>query len=113
MVSMGLLAAILCGGATWLTRTGTGLDMSVAMFALFAAVTLRIMFGVAWKVTLTAELFGGGQGLGYLINVARQDYDTAILFAVILLIIGFVSLADRWVFLPLERYCTRQFGVAA
>ena len=79
----------------------------------FAAVTLRIMFGVAWKVTLTAELFGGGQGLGYLINVARQDYDTAILFAVILLIIGFVSLADRWVFLPLERYCTRQFGVAA
>jgi ABC-type nitrate/sulfonate/bicarbonate transport system permease component len=51
--------------------------------------------------------------LGYLINVARQDYDTAILFAVILLIIGFVSLADRWVFLPLERYCTRQFGVAA
>lgn len=79
----------------------------------FAAVTLRIMFGVAWKVTLTAELFGGGQGLGYVINVARQDYDTAILFAVILLIIGFVSLADRWVFLPLERYCIRQFGVSA
>lgn len=42
LVSMGLLAAILCGGATWLTRTGTGLDMSVAMFALFAAVTLRL-----------------------------------------------------------------------
>jgi NitT/TauT family transport system permease protein/sulfonate transport system permease protein len=78
----------------------------------FAAVTLRIMFGVAWKVTLTAELFGGGHGLGYLINVARQDYDTAILIAVILLIIGFVSLADRWVFLPLEKYCTRQFGIA-
>ena len=74
----------------------------------------RFVFDLVGRdAALTAELFGGGQGLGYLINVARQDYDTAILFAVILLIIGFVSLADRWVFLPLERYCTRQFGVAA
>ncbi len=42
MLSMGLLAAIFCGGATWLTRTGTGHDMGVAMFALFASVTLRL-----------------------------------------------------------------------
>jgi len=77
------------------------------------AATLRIMFGVAWKVTLTAELFGGGRGLGYLINMARQDYDTATIFAVILLIIGIVTLADRLLFAPLERLCTRQFGSAA
>ncbi len=42
--------------------------------------TLRIMFGVAWKVTLTAELFGGNSGLGYLINMARQDFDTTTIF---------------------------------
>ena len=76
----------------------------------FAAATLRIMFGVAWKVTLTAELFGGGRGLGYVINVARQDYDTATIFAVILLIIIAVTLADRLIFAPLERLSTRQFG---
>jgi NitT/TauT family transport system permease protein len=76
----------------------------------FAAATLRIMFGVAWKVTLTAELFGGGRGLGYVINVARQDYDTATIFAVILLIILAVTLADRLIFAPLERFSTRQFG---
>jgi len=76
----------------------------------FAAATLRIMFGVAWKVTLTAELFGGGRGLGYVINIARQDYDTATIFAVILLIIAAVTLADRLVFAPLERLSTRQFG---
>lgn len=76
----------------------------------FAAATLRIMFGVAWKVTLTAELFGGGRGLGYVINVARQDYDTATLFAVIAFIIVAVTLADRLVFAPLERATTRQFG---
>ncbi|MEQ1772023.1 MAG: ABC transporter permease subunit, partial [Devosia sp.] len=33
---------------------------------LFAA--LRTSFGVAWKVTLTAELFGGSAGVGYLLN---------------------------------------------
>lgn len=76
----------------------------------FAAATLRIMFGVAWKVTLTAELFGGSKGLGYLINLARQEYDTDTIFTVILFIIVAVYLADRFIFLPLERYTARQFG---
>jgi len=76
----------------------------------FAAATLRIMFGVAWKVALTAELFGGGNGLGYMINIARQDYDTATIFTVILFIIIAVYLADRVAFAPLERYTSRHFG---
>ena len=76
----------------------------------FGAATLRIMFGVAWKVALTAELFGGSRGLGYMINIARQDYDTATIFTVILFIILVVYLADRLVFAPLERYTSRHFG---
>lgn len=79
----------------------------------FAAATLRIMFGVAWKVALTAELFGGGRGLGHVINLARQDYDTGTIFAVILFIIIVVTLADRLVFGPLERITTRHFGASA
>ena len=76
----------------------------------FGAATLRIMFGVAWKVALTAELFGGSRGLGYMINIARQDYDTATIFTVILFIILVVYLADRLLFAPLERYTSRHFG---
>ena len=76
----------------------------------FAAATLRIMFGVAWKVALTAELFGGSRGLGYMINIARQDYDTATIFTVILFIVCAVYLADRALFAPLERYTSRHFG---
>ena len=76
----------------------------------FAAATLRIMFGVAWKVALTAELFGGSRGLGYMINIARQDYDTATIFTVILFIIIAVVLADRAVFAPIARYTSRHFG---
>jgi len=76
----------------------------------FAAATLRIMFGVAWKVALTAELFGGSIGLGYLINIARQEYDTQTIFTVILFIIIAVYLTDRFVFQPIERATARQFG---
>ena len=76
----------------------------------FAAATLRIMFGVAWKVALTAELFGGGSGLGTMINIARQDYDTATIFTVILFIIIVVVTADRVVFARIERYTSRHFG---
>ena len=79
----------------------------------FAAATLRIMFGVAWKVALTAELFGGSSGLGYMINIARQDYDTATIFTVILFIIVAVYLADRMLFAPLERYTSRHFGLSS
>ena len=63
----------------------------------FVFATLRIMFGVAWKVTLTAELFGGNSGLGYMINLARQEFDTATIFAAIILIIAFVHGMDRYV----------------
>ena len=61
----------------------------------FIFATLRIMFGVAWKVTLTAELFGGNSGLGYMINLSRQEFDTATIFAAIILIIAFVHGIDR------------------
>lgn len=76
----------------------------------FAIATLRIMFGVAWKVALTAELFGGGEGLGYLVNLARQEYDTEIIFAVVLTIVVSVYLADRFLFAPLEFATSRHFG---
>ena len=78
----------------------------------FVVATLRIMFGVAWKVALTAELFGGSSGLGYVLNLARQDYDTATIFVIIAFIILFVYLADRFFFLPIEKMMARKFGAA-
>ncbi|HEY1361036.1 MAG TPA: ABC transporter permease subunit [Xanthobacteraceae bacterium] len=68
----------------------------------FIFATLRIMFGVAWKVTLTAELFGGNSGLGYMINLSRQEFDTATIFAAIIVIIAFVHGMDRHVLGPLQ-----------
>jgi NitT/TauT family transport system permease protein/sulfonate transport system permease protein len=76
----------------------------------FIFATLRIMFGVAWKVTLTAELFGGNGGLGYMINLARQEFDTATIFAAIILIIAFVHSIDQYVLAPLQASVSRHYA---
>jgi NitT/TauT family transport system permease protein len=76
----------------------------------FIFATLRIMFGVAWKVTLTAELFGGNSGLGYMINLSRQEFDTATIFAAIILIIAFVHGMDRYVLAPLQTSVSRHYA---
>jgi NitT/TauT family transport system permease protein/sulfonate transport system permease protein len=78
----------------------------------FMFATLRISFGVAWKVTLTAELFGGNAGLGYLFNLARQAFDTPLIIVVIVIIICFVYGTDRLVFQPVQARLERHHGFA-
>jgi NitT/TauT family transport system permease protein/sulfonate transport system permease protein len=76
----------------------------------FVFATLRIMFGVAWKVTLTAELFGGNSGLGYMINLSRQEFDTSTIFAAIILIVAFVHGMDRYILAPLQGSVSRHYA---
>jgi NitT/TauT family transport system permease protein len=77
---------------------------------LFAA--LRTSFGVSWKVVLTAELFGGNAGVGYLLNVARQEFDTETIFAIIFFILMFVAAAEIILFRPIQRRLNRRFARA-
>ena len=78
----------------------------------FMMAALRTGFGTAWKVVLVVELLGGNAGLGYLLNIARQNIDSATLFAVIALIVAFVYCADRFVFAALQRKAQRVYGGA-
>ncbi|MDI1342616.1 MAG: ABC transporter permease subunit [Pseudolabrys sp.] len=75
---------------------------------LFAA--LRTSFGVSWKVVLTSELFGGNAGVGYLLNVARQEFDTETIFAIIVFILIFVVAAEVILFRPIQRKLDRRFA---
>ena len=68
----------------------------------FVFATLRISFGVSWKVALAAELFGGRSGLGYLFNLAQQNFDVRLILVVIAIIIAFVYGTDRLIFAPLQ-----------
>lgn len=75
----------------------------------FLFATLRINFGISWKVALTAELFGGNSGLGYLLNLSRQNLDTPRIMAIIFLIIAVIYLSERLVFAPLQRKVSRHY----
>ena len=75
----------------------------------FLIATLRISFGVAWKVTLTAELLGGDRGLGYIVNIAMQEQNTARILAVSLIIVLFVRGVDRYGFEPVQRWLARAY----
>jgi len=73
---------------------------------IFSAV--RMSYGVAWKVALIAELFGAEVGLGHLLNIASQNFDTALVFAVIVTLIILVIGVERLVFDPIEKRAQRQ-----
>jgi ABC-type nitrate/sulfonate/bicarbonate transport system permease component len=81
----------------------------VPMLVPYGFAALRTGFGVAWKVVLTAELFGGNVGVGYLLNTARQEFDTETIFAVIVFIILFVALTETVLFRPLQRRLDRRY----
>lgn len=86
------------------------LKLTVPMLVPYLFATLRTAFGVSWKVVLTAELFGGNAGVGYLLNAARQEFDTETIFAVIGFIIVFVYLSEVLVFSPIQRQLKRRFA---
>jgi NitT/TauT family transport system permease protein len=84
--------------------------LTVPMLVPYGFAALRTSFGVAWKVTLTAELFGGNAGVGYLLNVARQEFETETIFAIILFILLFVACVETLFFRPLQRRLDRRYG---
>lgn len=91
-------------------RTATKIVVPLLVPYLFAA--LRSSFGVSWKVVLTAELFGGSGGVGYMLNIARQQFDTETIFAIIAFILCFVAFAEVVLFRPIQRHLDRSFGRA-
>lgn len=79
------------------------------MLTPFLFATLRLNFGVAWKVALTAELLGGNRGLGFLMNLAMQDQNTTRLLSISLLIVLFVYLMDVRLLAMLQDRFDRRF----
>ncbi len=72
----------------------------------FIFATIRISYGVAWKVALAAELFGGRSGLGYLFNTARQNFDMPLILVVVIVIIALALCAPTgWC----SRRCERSY----
>jgi NitT/TauT family transport system permease protein/sulfonate transport system permease protein len=83
------------------------LKLMLPMLAPYILASVRISYGVAWKVALIAELFGADRGLGYLLNFSRSQFDSTTIFAIVLAIIVLVFVVDRLVLDWAERYTLR------
>ena len=76
---------------------------------LFSA--LRLCFGVSWQIVLIAELFCGAPGLGTIINQARFQFWTDMIFAVVLLILLIVYVVDTFIFSRVQAYMGKVYDV--
>ncbi len=83
----------------------------IPMLYPYAFATFRISFGVSWKVVLTAELFGGSGGMGYMLNKARQEFETEIIFALIIFMIAFVIASELIVFNRVQKSLDKRYHV--
>lgn len=97
------------GSSLTRSRRLFGLKIVLPQLVPYFFAALRTSFGVAWKVVLVCELFGGNAGAGYLLNIARQELDTETIFAIILFIVAFVALAEQLIFRPMQRSLDRRY----
>jgi NitT/TauT family transport system permease protein len=65
--------------------------------------SLRIAYGIAWKIALVSELLGGTSGLGYLMLQAQGSADMATVIAACLAIVLLFVAGEKLVLDPLAR----------
>lgn len=76
----------------------------------YVIASARLSFSIGWKLALIAEFFGAETGLGIVMNNARQQFDTPMLFATILVVIIFVFVFEQGVFQPISRAFSKRMG---
>lgn len=70
--------------------------------------SLRIAYGVAWKIALVSELLGSTSGLGFLMLRAQGSADLTTVLAACLAIVALFFAGERLILDPLaRRYATR------
>ena len=76
----------------------------------YVIASLRLSFSIGWKLALIAEFFGAETGLGIVMNNARQQFDTPMLFASILVVIVFVFIFEQGIFQPISVAFSKRMG---
>jgi NitT/TauT family transport system permease protein len=69
----------------------------------YAVASVRMAYGVAWKIALIAELFGAETGLGYVMLQAQTISDVATVLATCLMIVFLFILGDSLLLRPIAR----------
>jgi ABC-type nitrate/sulfonate/bicarbonate transport system permease component len=77
--------------------------IELPMLSPFIIAGARISYGVCWKISIIAELFGGRSGLGYMLQWAQDFGSVDSIIAICLAIVFFVMIGDALVLRPLSR----------
>jgi NitT/TauT family transport system permease protein len=77
--------------------------IELPMLSPFIVAGARIGYGVCWKVSLIAELFGARSGLGFQMQLAQDTGRVDTILAICLAIVFFVIAGDTLVLRPLSR----------
>jgi len=77
--------------------------IELPMLSPFVVAGARIAYGVCWKVSLVAELFGARSGLGFQMQLAQDTGQVDTILAICLAIVIFVIAGDALVLRPLSR----------
>ena len=77
--------------------------IELPMISPFIIAGARISYGVCWKISIIAELFGGRSGLGYMMQWAQDFGSVDSIIAICLAIVFFVVIGDALILRPLSR----------
>jgi ABC-type nitrate/sulfonate/bicarbonate transport system permease component len=77
--------------------------IELPMLSPFIIAGARISYGVCWKISIIAELFGGRSGLGYMMQWAQDFGSVDSIIAICLAIVFFVMIGDALILRPLSR----------
>jgi NitT/TauT family transport system permease protein len=77
--------------------------IELPMISPFIVAGARISYGVCWKISIIAELFGGRSGLGYMMQWAQDFGSVDGIIAICLTIVFFVMIGDAMILRPLSR----------
>lgn len=77
--------------------------VTVPLLAPYLVGSLRIAYGVAWKIALVAELLGSTSGLGFLMLRAQGSADLTTVLAACLAIVVLFYVGERLLLDPLSR----------
>jgi NitT/TauT family transport system permease protein len=78
----------------------------------FILASVRIAYGVCWKVSLIAELFGAHSGIGYLMQLSQDIARIDRIIAICLWIVCFVILGERFIVDPISSFVPNGEGQA-
>ncbi|SDR42970.1 sulfonate transport system permease protein [Rhizobiales bacterium GAS113] len=69
----------------------------------FIMASVRISYGVCWKISLIAELFGAHSGIGYLMQLSQDLGEIDRIIAICLFVVAFVIIGERLILEPIAR----------